>query len=216
VNLWQALGTVRGPELDEPITDLGFVRESRLRDGHATVRLRLPTYFCAPNFAYLMVADADDAVRAAPGVRSADVRLEDHFAAEEINAGVADRAGFAGTFPDQAAGELEQLRLTFRRKAYLASLDRVARWLAAREFPIAVTLEEVPESAERSGLLRRRAALDLPCEPGSPLLLDEHGAPIPPERAAPWLRYARSVRVSIEGNAGFCRGLLTTRYPPAG
>ncbi len=32
------------------------------------MRLRLPTYFCAPNFAFLMVADAYDAVSAVPGV----------------------------------------------------------------------------------------------------------------------------------------------------
>ncbi len=31
------------------------------------VRLRLPTYFCAPNFAFLMVADAYDAVIGAAG-----------------------------------------------------------------------------------------------------------------------------------------------------
>ncbi|PZG06260.1 iron-sulfur cluster assembly protein, partial [Nonomuraea aridisoli] len=84
--LWDALATVRDPELDEPITDLGFVRAAEVRDGHASVRLRLPTYFCAPNFAYLMVADACDAVRGVPGVVSADVRLEDHFASDEINA----------------------------------------------------------------------------------------------------------------------------------
>lgn len=27
------------------------------------------------------------------------------------------------------------------------------------------------------------------------------------------LRFARSVRISIDGNAHFCRGLLRTRYP---
>jgi len=61
--LLAALGTVRDPELDEPITALGFVSACSLAaDGTAEVRLRLPTYFCAPNFAYLMVADAYDAV----------------------------------------------------------------------------------------------------------------------------------------------------------
>ena len=38
--------------------------------GAAEVHLRLPTYFCAPNFAFLMVADAHDAVAAVPGVRA--------------------------------------------------------------------------------------------------------------------------------------------------
>src|SRR5689334_19966409 len=65
-----ALETVRDPELDEPITSLGFVVSCAVSAaGDAQVRLRLPTYFCAPNFAYLMVADAYDAVSALPGVR---------------------------------------------------------------------------------------------------------------------------------------------------
>ena len=60
---------MRDPELDEPITSLGFVASCAVSAaGDAQVRLRLPTYFCAPNFAYLMVADAYDAVAALPGV----------------------------------------------------------------------------------------------------------------------------------------------------
>ncbi len=53
-----ALATVVDPELDEPITDLGFVRSIRIDDAGVTVHLRLPTSFCAPNFAYLMASDA--------------------------------------------------------------------------------------------------------------------------------------------------------------
>jgi len=48
--LLRALETVRDPELDEPITSLGFVASCAVSaDGDAEVRLRLPTYFCAPN-----------------------------------------------------------------------------------------------------------------------------------------------------------------------
>src|SRR5207244_7938241 len=79
-----ALSTVRDPELDESIVDLGFVTETSVIDGHAHVRLRLPTYFCAPNFAYLMVADAHDAVSGVPDVESASIVLEDHSASTEI------------------------------------------------------------------------------------------------------------------------------------
>ncbi|MFC7640387.1 iron-sulfur cluster assembly protein [Streptosporangium lutulentum] len=212
--IWDALASVRDPELDEPITELGFVREAEVRDGRASVRLRLPTYFCAPNFAYLMVADAHDAVRAVAGVVAADVRLEDHFASDEINAGVAEGAGFAGSFPGEAHGGLEELRLTFRRKAYLASLDRLGTRLTAEGGqPVRLGLGDVPESPELAGLLRRRAELGLDCSPRSPLLLDEYGEPIRAEQATLRLRFARAVRVSIEGNAGFCRGLLHTRYP---
>jgi hypothetical protein len=40
----------------------------------------------------------------------------------------------------------------------------------------------------------------------------DDGAPITPEKLPGWLRFARTVRVSIDGNAGLCRGLLETRY----
>ena len=59
-----ALATVRDPELDEPITELRFVTACEVSPaGDVEVRLRLPTPQCAPNFAYLMAADARAAVR---------------------------------------------------------------------------------------------------------------------------------------------------------
>ena len=98
---------MRDPELDEPITALGFVASATVSAaGDAQVRLRLPTYFCAPNFAYLMVADAYDAVTALPGVRRAEVVLDGHFASDAINGGVAAQAGFAKSFDGEAVGEL--------------------------------------------------------------------------------------------------------------
>ena len=128
--VWAALDTVLDPELDEPITDLDFVESCTVsEDGVATVGLRLPTFFCAPNFSFLMVADAYDAVSAVPGVTRADVTLADHHAAAEINGGVAAQAGFVGSFgaPGEAVAELDELRLQFFRKAALAGQDRVAR-----------------------------------------------------------------------------------------
>jgi hypothetical protein len=120
---------VRDPELDEPITSLGFVAACTVSaDGDAQVRLRLPTYFCAPNFAFLMVADAYDAVSALPGVRTTEVVLEDHFASEAINGGVAARAGFARSFDGEAVGELHELRADFLRKAVLAPTRSAGRW----------------------------------------------------------------------------------------
>src|SRR5215217_2024957 len=96
-----ALSGVRDPELDEPLTDLGFVSDLRVEGGAVSVRLRLPTYFCAPNFAYLMVADAKEAVLSVPGVRRVSVVLDDHYASEELNAGNATERGFEGTFPGE-------------------------------------------------------------------------------------------------------------------
>src|SRR5690242_20981154 len=122
--VWAALETVRDPELDEPVTTLGFVASCEVGDGTAEIHLRLPTFFCAPNFAFLMVADAHDAVLAVRGISSVEIVLEDHFASDQINAGVSAGAGFVGSFPQHAAGELDELRLTFRRKAHIASMER--------------------------------------------------------------------------------------------
>jgi hypothetical protein len=46
--------------------------------GTAEVHLRLPTAFCAPNFAYLMASDAQDAVAALPWIERVTVELDDH------------------------------------------------------------------------------------------------------------------------------------------
>ena len=67
---YAALGDVIDPELDEPVTDLGFVRSLEVYGGPAgadgVVHLRLPTSFCAPNFAYLMASDAKDVLTSLP------------------------------------------------------------------------------------------------------------------------------------------------------
>jgi metal-sulfur cluster biosynthetic enzyme len=213
-----ALRSVRDPELDESIVDLGFVTATTVDDGHAVVRLRLPTFFCAPNFAFLMVADAHDAVLAMPGISSVDIVLEDHFASEQINAGVSAGVGFVGSFPEHAAGELDELRLTFRRKAHVASMERACRSLtegggwSADELPRA-TIGDVPPGAPRDGLVRRRAEIGLAASADSPLLVNDDGTPIPRDQVARRLRMGRTVGVSIEGNSHICRGLLAVRYP---
>ena len=217
-----ALATVRDPELDEPITALGFVTSCTVSaDGDARIRLRLPTYFCAPNFAFLMVADAYDAVSGVAGVRRTEVVLEDHFAADAINGGVAARAGFAASFDGEAVSELHGLRADFLRKAVLAGTDQVCRPLldagAGRAELLAMTLGQVPASAALDRLRQRRAELGLPAGAGAPLLID----PVTGERvrddAAPLhLRRARTTRISIEANSSICRGMLRHRYDSAG
>jgi metal-sulfur cluster biosynthetic enzyme len=217
--VWAALGTVRDPELDESITDLTFVSEVGVLDRDVAVTLRLPTYFCAPNFAYLMVADAHDAVAAIPGVGSVQIELRDHFASAEINAGVAERAGFESAFPGQAVDDLAELRVTFQRKAYLASMERACRvlldrgWEAAELF--SAQLFDLPGGQERTSLMHRRDDLGMPTRPQEYLLTDEHGERIPESAVALKLRFAKAVRVSIEGNGHMCRGLLKVRYGTA-
>lgn len=216
---WSALGTVRDPELDEPLTDLGFVQRCTLsEDGRAVIRLRLPTYFCAPNFAFLMVADAYDAVVAVPGVTEVDVELLDHFAAGAINHGVAARAGFVASFEGEAAGELDDLRASFLRKAVMAGTDRVCRALLTSGVPVdrlpELTLGDAPEGTDRERLRARRRELGLPAADGDPLLVDpESGSAVAPAQARKHLGMARLTRVSQEANSGVCRGMLRVRYP---
>jgi len=208
--VWAALGTVLDPELDEPLTDLGFVSECTVLDGDAVVRLRLPTYFCAPNFAFLMVADAYDAVAAVPGVSSVDVRLRDHFAADVINRGVARRAGFAESFEGEAVAELDSLRADFLRRAVLAGTDRVCRGLTILP---GMTLGDVPPGPDLARLRARRRELGLPFDDSSPLLIDPStGLAIAAANLRRHLGVARVTRVSQEANSGVCRGMLAARY----
>jgi metal-sulfur cluster biosynthetic enzyme len=217
-----ALETVRDPELDEPVTALGFVSSCTVSgDGVAQVRLRLPTYFCAPNFAFLMVADAYDAASAVPGVRRAEVVLEDHFASDAINEGVAARAGFAQSFDGLASGELDGLRTDFVRKAVLAGTDRVCRPLLASgrtpEELAALTLGDAPPSEDRERLRSRRAELGLPSDDGSALLVDAvSGEAVGPGDLPLHLRRARLTRVNAEANGSMCRGMLQHRYGTRG
>jgi metal-sulfur cluster biosynthetic enzyme len=213
---------VRDPELDEPITTLGFVSSCTISaEGDTQVRLRLPTYFCAPNFAFLMVADAYDAVSALPGVRATEVVLEDHFASDAINGGVAARAGFARSFDGEAVGELHELRADFLRKAVMAGTDLVCRPLAAAGTGpaelAALTLGQAPPSASLERLRQRRAELGLSAGDDAPLLIDPAtGAPLRDDAVPLHLRRARTTRVSIEANAGVCRGMLRHRYGTSG
>ncbi|HEX4829463.1 MAG TPA: iron-sulfur cluster assembly protein [Trebonia sp.] len=215
---WAALSTVRDPELDEPVTALGFVASCTITpQGQARVRLRLPTYFCAPNFAYLMVADAYDAVTGVEGVASAEVVLEDHFASDAINGGVAAQAGFVGSFTGEATAELDELRAAFLRKAVMAGTDQVARpLLASGATPAslrAMTLGDVPPSAALDRLRSRRADLGLPAGDDAPLLIDpQTGAVVAADAVPLHLRRARVTQAGIEANASICSGMFRARY----
>ena len=217
-----ALEAVRDPELDEPITSLGFVASCTVSaTGDVAVRLRLPTYFCAPNFAFLMVADAYDVVSALDGVRNAEIVLEDHFAGDAINHGVAARAGFVASFDGEAVSELDQLRADFLRKAVMAGTDVLCRSLmAAGAQPSALaemTMGQVPPSPELDRLRQRRAELGLPAQDASPLVIDPvTGAPVDAAAMPLHLRRAHTTRVSIEANTGICRGMLRHRYQSPG
>ena len=80
----------------------------------------------------------------------------------------------------------------------------------------AVRLADLPPGAHTDALLRRRAALGLPVTPDAPVMVDHDGRGYAAAQVPLALRRARSTRISIDGNAHFCRGLLRTRYPDSG
>jgi metal-sulfur cluster biosynthetic enzyme len=212
-----ALGTVYDPELDEPITTLGFVGSCVVTaEGDVSVRLRLPTPQCAPNFAYLMAADARSAVRRLPEVRGVTVVLEDHYTGAEINAAIGRGEEFASAFPGETAGDLDALRELFQRKALLARQARVCQRLlddgATPETVVARRVADLPDTPDAVRVAALRAALGLPHDGDAPALIAGDGAGLTAADLPMWLRRAKLVSLSLEANGGMCRDLLRVRY----
>ncbi len=215
-----ALDSVIDPELDESLVQLGFVQDVRIHGEEVIVELRLPTFWCAPNFAYLMAKDARDRVLEVEGVNTVEILLKDHFASDEISAAATGGRSFEETFPASTDGNLDGLRALFRRKAYLMRLERLVRFL----LEAGLTEREVARlrvgdvDSWRHELvqayLARRREFGLPVDARAPLVMDALGRPVAAERLTEFLRGARRQRISTELNATLCRGLLATRYGP--
>jgi metal-sulfur cluster biosynthetic enzyme len=230
----ERLAQVLDPELDESILDLGFVRSLELRSGHASVTLRLPTSWCAVNFAYLMAEDVRRALLGVEGIRRVTVGLGDHCAAEEIEAAVNNGRAFAEAFPGEGAGSLAALRLTFLRKGFLSRQERLLRDLRiAGCAPAAICALRVGEvsmqddaivirqpncapvvsgsAAVLQRYLQRRAELALDCSLTAPLIVDLEGKPFSGELLEAHYQAIRTARVALEANGSFCRALLGVR-----
>lgn len=213
-----ALAQVHDPELDEPITELRFVTSCQVTAaGDVDVRLRLPTPQCAPNFAYLMAAEARDAVRRLPEVRQVTVKLEDHYTGEEINGALARGDGFSGAFPGETDDDdLGALRDQFRRKALLARQGRLCEALLANgatpEEVAERSIAELPDVPDSRRCLELRALLGIPSGGDSPAFVQLSGAPFAAAELNRWLQMARLIRTSLDANGGICRSLLAVRH----
>ena len=213
-----ALAEVYDPELDEPITALRFVEAVDIGvDGEVDVRLRLPTPQCAPNFAFLMGADARRVVRGLPGVREVTVRFCDHYTGEEINLALRGGAGFSGAFPGETDDDdLESLRAVFIRKALIARQATVCERLlaegASADGVLGATVAELPDMPEARRALELRAQLGLEVAPDAPAFVTPAGEPVAAAGMRRWLRGAQLVRLSLEANGGICRDLLRVRH----
>src|SRR5471030_3411258 len=139
--VWARLESVIDPELDESVTELGFVTSVGVdADEHVRIDFRLPTDWCSANFAFLMADDMRIAVAALPWVEKVTVGLGEHMYADEINRGVAAGLSFQATFGSEASGELEEVRRTFMVKAFQRRQEALLAYLLDRGHEAAALL----------------------------------------------------------------------------
>ena len=131
--VWACLQGVTDPELDESVIELNFVTKADVDpENRVHIEFRLPTYWCAANFSFLMADDMRRAVNALDWVEGVSIVLGEHMYADKINAGLASGLSFQETFGPEADGNLDDLRRTFlvkafqRRQAALAQSSRQA------------------------------------------------------------------------------------------
>lgn len=223
--VWSCLAPVTDPELDESVTELGFVTDVRVDGkGQVAVGFRLPTYWCAANFAYLMADDMRRAVAALPWVNSVRIGLVDHVYAEKINAGMADGLSFQETFAGEADGELDEVRQTFRRKAFQRRQEGLIRHLLACGFtagqiiamPLAeleqLTIDDDEGRALAARYLEMRTGWGEPGTEARPAFITVDGETLEERSFKRYLLELRRVRLNVELNGILCRGLLEARY----
>ena len=224
------LATVTDPELDEPVTELGFVEDVTVgADGAVAIDFRLPTFWCAANFAYMMAEDMRDAVAALPWVTGVVPRLQAHMCEDQVNRGVAEGLDFGAAFGEPGEDDsLANLRTTFRRKAFQGRQEALLRALLAQGFDkaalVAMTVQALegaaPAEADGAGLKRRylaiRARVGGPAGADALAFVTAEGAPLSQAGFDEHLRTLASVRIAMDFNGALCRGLLAARERASG
>jgi metal-sulfur cluster biosynthetic enzyme len=222
-DVWLRLCRVTDPELDEAVTDMGFIESYEIRDGgHVHVAFRLPTYWCSPNFAFMMGHDMRVSIMALPWVNRADVVLGEHMYADQINRGVNGGLSFQQTFGDASNGELEEIRQTFLRKAFqwrqeaLIS-DLLQRGTVAGSL-VYWTIDRLREASQAEAsrhlitrYLERRDVVGT-FGGGDRAFVSLDGTPLAAASMTEYLRAIRRIRTNAEFNGALCRRLLDERF----
>lgn len=217
------LGRVSDPELDESVTSLGFVTGVSVDDGgRVEVGFRLPTYWCAANFAFLMADDMRAEVGRLPWVRGVSVALGDHMYADTINTAMAHGLSFQDAFGAEADGNLDALRRTFEMKAFqrrqMLLLEHLLAAGHAPERLTALTIAELlslPGDSDSAPLVERyleRRGVPGPAGPDDPAFVDEAGCAVAPADFPVHRRALSRVAVNVEFNGALCRGLLAAWF----
>jgi metal-sulfur cluster biosynthetic enzyme len=219
----RALDRVVDPELDEPVTDLRFIDRLTIRDGTVSIGFRLPTYWCAANFAFLMADDMRREVGSLPWVSDVEVTLGEHMYADKINHGLAHGLSFRETFGNDASAELDDLRRTFLVKAFQRRQEALLRYLLkpertpTPEMLVAMTLPALKAlPLDHDGNQIRQRYLDrrhICAAPDEPLaFVDAQGEPIGAESLHGYLQALGRITINAEFNGALCRGLLAARF----
>ena len=219
----QKLSLVMDPELDESVTDMNFIAALDM-DAEARVHIgfRLPTYWCAANFAFMMADDIRQAVAELPWVSGVSVTLGEHMYADKINAGLASGLSFAETFGNEATDNLDDVRHIFLVKAFQGRQDLLLTHLLAAghaadallQWTIgdlaAVALDPAGSKLRTRYLDRRSVASSFNAV--SSAFTTELGAPITLDTYERHRRDLKRVRINAEFNGALCRGLLNVRF----
>jgi metal-sulfur cluster biosynthetic enzyme len=221
--VWACLQAVTDPELDESIVDLNFVTRAHVDpENRVHIEFRLPTYWCAANFSFLMADDMRRAVKALDWVEGVSIVLGEHMYADKINAGLAGGLSFQETFGAEANGNLDDLRRTFLVKAFqrrqAALLHHLIKAGVSPASIVGLTLPELdglPVDEEGGKLLRRylerRPAVG-PLPSDALAFVDTNGAALNADGLSAYLSGLRRVGVNVEFNGALCRGLLSARF----
>lgn len=217
----EKLNLVYDPELDKSVVEMNFIDEVNIEGDNVSVSMRLPTYWCSPNFAFIMAEDIRDRVMEIPWVKNFNFNLKDHSASEAINKGVAEGKSFSEVFSDMASGDLNEVRKKFQIKSYIARQEKLLRDLinfGMDKELLSLTINEleshsaIQDRAVLNRYLTLNKDLGLSSHPNDLAFKKHTGERIEPLEFKDYLLEARRTRMSMEFNGIYCRGLLDTRY----
>ena len=222
-DVWSQLSRVTDPELDESVTEIGFVTAVHIgASDDVHVAFQLPTYWCSPNFAFMMAEDMRRAILGLSWATSASVVLGEHMYGEKINHGINLGLSFSEAFGDEATGDLDALRATFLHKAF--------QWRQE------VLLKHLLDSGETASDVVQWTVFELSgrlSNPDEQQLIDRYldrrdvagkfdgqalafvtleGQSLDASGLAQYLKLIRRVRINAEFNGALCRRLLVERF----
>lgn len=175
-DVYRALSRVRDPELDKPITELGFIKEVKVHRGRGAVEVSmiLPTYWCSPAFAYMMLEDARKVLLKLGGVKRVTVNLLDHHDAERISRCINEGLTFEECYGDEAGEGLSDLRRKMMERSFLARLYRLVSLLTLKGLSyldiLSLKLEDVKIEGERVGIKAGKRMIKLEGEEASTII----------------------------------------------